>query len=187
MKTIDFSHVKSIQEFQAFGIKELEKTHGKGYCDMHRCLQRILTNKDSYMELGVYQGTAAATAILQNPRKINLLDIKTVAYEAYLGPLAREYCDKNSIDLVVIKSDSLKLAKIPNVDVLLIDSNHKFEHLLKELIMYSPFVRRHILIHDTSHKEELFKALKIFCFDNKIWSIEDRSERSVGFTLLKRI
>lgn len=187
MKTIDFTGVKTLEEFQERSIFELEDAHGKGYCDQHKAIQRVLYPNDRYMELGVFQGSTASTALLRNPGSVYLVDINLKEYRKWLEPLALEYCERNSILLSTKETNSILLKEIPVVDVLLIDSLHKYNHLKKELELFASHVKRNIIIHDTSHKPELFRAIKEFCNKSSEWKVEDRNEINVGYTLMKRI
>ena len=190
MVRVDLSGINTIEEFNTKIREKQTEAHGKHYCDIHDAISRYLTPGDSYMELGVNQGGTASMALLCDISKVILVDIDTTRYFQYLHPLAERHCKKHNIELRIITGSSIDLTISNNVDVLVIDSLHESNHMMKELELHGKNVRKYIIAHDTSIingrlDESLFNCLTEYANING-WSVVERGITSVGYTVLKR-
>jgi hypothetical protein len=84
------------------------------------------------------------------------------------------------------------LSKIPNNDLLFIDTKHSYAHLVKELQTYTPACRRFIVLHDTeiygTRGDDsgigLNQAIAEFCDANPQWAVVDHTKEQHGLTVL---
>lgn len=113
------------------------------------------------------------------------------------------------IDFSFIEANSIEV-NIEETDLLFIDTDHRYQHLMQELIMHSPKVKKYIVIHDTSgfygHKEDLpfnhekrgelknspekyglWPCVIDFLKDNNEWKLLQRYEDNSGMTIIERI
>jgi hypothetical protein len=70
-------------------------------------------------------------------------------------------------------------------DLLHIDSKHQAPHLLRELGLHGPKVRKYIICHDTASIPELLTTLKAWAIGAG-WEIIEHHEKSVGYTVIGR-
>tara|TARA_R110000822_G_scaffold257586_1_gene383135 strand:- start:505 stop:1167 length:663 start_codon:yes stop_codon:yes gene_type:complete len=134
--------------------------------------------------------------ILEDPININIYDAQKVAIE--LG-----------IDFKFMIADSGTVI-IDKADLLFIDTEHTYQHLIKELRLHSPKIEKYILIHDTSapygnwedwpfnherrgelanspEKYGLWPAVVDFLQENKEWKLNKRYEHNHGLTIIERV
>ncbi len=86
--------------------------------------------------------------------------------------------------------------KIPETDLLLIDTFHTYTQLKAELLLHAPQVRKYIFMHDTTLNGEvgtdgsvpaLWLAVTEFLEANPEWKLIERKTNCNGMTLLERI
>jgi len=186
----DLSHVETLVEFNESIREQQEEAHGKDYCAIHDAIKKYMKECKSYMELGTHQGGTASTAMLCNPEFIQLVDIDFSRYNKFLAPIARKYCKENDIKLSIKQADSTGLGSTAWVDMLVIDSYHHPQHMIKELNMHAGHVSKYIIAHDTSvlhgnPNDSLYRVLKNFASDGK-WEIIEHNTNNVGYTVLKK-
>ena len=121
---------------------------------------------------------------------------------------AKEVATSEGIDLEFILANTIEI-EIKNTDLLFIDTDHRYQHLTKELTLHSPKVSKFIILHDTSGKYEnwedwpydhefrgelknypekygMWPAVIDFLNDNKDWKLHQRFIEGNGLTILSR-
>jgi len=190
MINVDLSHVKSLQEFYDVIISGQAAEHGADYHEQHNAIKRYLQPEDTYMELGTHQGSTAARAMLNNPKKVILVDISMEKYNKFLKPIAESYCFENNIELIVHECSSIDAKCTHKTDILLIDSLHQRNHMQKELNLHGSNVSKYIIAHDTSiingrANESLYHCLMGFAKTNG-WEEIERGTDNVGYTVIRK-
>lgn len=188
MINVDLSHVKSLQDFYDSIIAGQAEAHGADYHEQHDAIRRYLQPNDTYMELGTHQGSTAARAMLNNPKKVVLVDISMEKYNKFLKPIAEEYCSENNIELVIHECSSTDGQCTHKTDILLIDSVHQRSHMEKELELHGHNVSKYIIAHDTSiingrSNESLYQCVMEFAKNND-WEEIERGTNNVGYTVI---
>jgi len=188
MINVDLSHVTSLQQFYDEIIAGQAKAHGTDYHEQHAAIEKYLQSGDTYMELGTHQGSTAARAMLNNPKKVILVDISMEKYNKFLKPIAESYCSENNIELVVHECSSIDSKCVHKTDILLIDSLHHRNHMQKELNLHGGNVSKYIIVHDTSvingrANESLYQCVIEFAKNNG-WEEVERGTNNVGYTVI---
>jgi len=188
MINVDLSHVTSLQQFYDEIIAGQAKAHGTDYHEQHAAIEKYLQSGDTYMELGTHQGSTAARAMLNNPKKVILVDISMEKYNKFLKPIAESYCSENNIELVVHECSSIDSKCVHKTDILLIDSLHHRNHMQKELNLHGGNVSKYIIVHDTSvingrANESLHQCVIEFAKNNG-WEEVERGTNNVGYTVI---
>lgn len=183
--------VKNLQDFDNLADwyseirKQQCKAHGEDYCNQHDAVKKVLPPGGIYKEFGVAQGASAANACLLDTKKITIVDPELKWFKPH-EPVFRKWCDQYSKEFNVLNCSSLSSSAVSECDVLLIDSLHKIDHLKQELVMHQETVNSHIVIHDTTHKPQLWIGVLWFLGKYTNWKLEERDEKSVGYTLLRK-
>jgi cephalosporin hydroxylase len=122
---------------------------------------------------------------------------------------AEEISKSIGIDFKFIVANSIEI-EIEKTELLFIDTDHRYQHLMKELKLHSPNVSKYIIMHDTSgkyahwedwpHDHEnrgelknspekygLWPCVVDFLKENNEWSLLIRGENGNGMTVLQRI
>lgn len=190
MISSELGHVTTLEEFNSEIRKQQEEAHGEDYCAIHDAIRKYLVDCKSYMELGVNQGGTASVAMLCKPDKIYLVDVNMSNYNKFLAPIAKQYCDDNGIELVVNQTDSTGLCSVNTTDMLVIDSYHHPDHMIKELNLHGRNVKKYIIAHDTSSMngrpdDRLYQCLKLWSATNDFIEVE-RGTTNVGYVVFKR-
>jgi len=186
----ELGHVKTLDEFNSEIRRQQEEAHGEHYCAIHDAIKKYMEECDSYMELGTHQGGTASTALLCNPKLVQLVDIDLSRYQKFLQPIAEQYCVDNNIELFPLQESSISIKSTKRVDMLVIDSLHHPNHMIQELRLHQINVAKYIIAHDTSvlhgrKDNRLYDCMQTFCFDYP-WRVVERNEQNVGYTVLKR-
>lgn len=181
-------HCKTLEEFYIEIRRQQEEAHGAYYCAQHDAIQRYIKDCDSYKELGTHQGATAAAACLMKPQSVELVDISLEKYSKSKH-LFEDFCNRNSIQLTAKEISSVDVNSTSPCDMLLIDSYHHPNHLAKELTLHAPYVRKYIILHDTSiingkANDSLYRVLQEFTSGITPWVIAHRDTRNVGYTVL---
>lgn len=190
MINVDLSQVTSLQEFYDVIIAGQAKAHGDDYHEQHDAVRRYLQPGDTYMELGTHQGSTAARAMLNNPKKVILVDINMEKYNKFLKPIAEKYCSENNIELIAHECSSIDSKCVHKTDILLIDSLHQHNHMQKELDLHGNNVLKYIIAHDTSvinkrNDDSLYRCLMKFAKNNG-WEQVERGTNNVGYTVIRK-
>ena len=189
----EVSHCKTLEEFYKSIREQQEENYGKHYCDQHDVVQRLMKEEgvNRYKELGVHQGATAANACLLNPKSVELIDITLEKYNKSKH-LFEKYCEKNNVELSVKEIDSSSSSSKSQCDLLVIDSLHRPEHLIKELNVHADWTSRYIIVHDTARRfgrpdDALYQTLKQFCNKINPWEISEHHTENVGVTVIKKM
>ena len=195
MLTANLKNVTSVEEFYTEIRSQQEAHHGKDYCAMHDAIRNYMKDCKSYKELGTHQGGSAASVMTgeHKPEYMELVDINHEKYRWKLKSLAQPYCKEHNIELVVKEADSTALNSLSDrdIDMLMIDSLHIRSHMEKELAIHAPYIQKYIVAHDTTicqdkQLDALYRCLSDFCDNNNRWSIIERGQTNVGYTVLKK-
>ena len=186
----ELGHVKSVKAFNKDIKRQQEEAHGEYYCAIHNAIIKYMKECESYIELGTHQGGTASTALLCNPKQIQLVDIDMSRYKKFLQPLAEKYTKNKNIDFRVLEESSLSIKSTRRSDMLVIDSLHHPNHMIQELRLHQININKYIIAHDTSvlhgkTDSRLYDCLQNFCLDYP-WKIIERNEQNVGYTVLKK-
>ena len=113
------------------------------------------------------------------------------------------------IDFKFIVSDSVAI-QIEETDLLFIDTDHRYRHLMKELRMHNEKVSKYIILHDTSGKYEnwedypydhesrkelrnspekygMWAGVVDFLRESPNWRLLERGQMGNGMTVLERV
>lgn len=158
--------------------------HSADYMLVHDEIKKRLRGCDSYTEFGINQGATLAAAMLEHPKTIRAYDIKFGWYTQAAG-LFQQYAEEHSIDYSATECDTLDCIIDP-VDVLYIDTQHRYEHLKKELAIHGSKANRFIIFHDTFAQSGLKTAILEYVDANKEWTVVTECRDSVGFMTIER-
>ena len=186
MITVDLSHCTTLEQFYCEIVSAQTEKHGADYCNHHNVIKALIEEGcESYKELGTHQGASAAAALLAGADDVFLVDPDFSKIMPYME-LFEEYYLPAGVTLTTYCGSSLDKESASPVDLLLVDSVHKSEHLQKELDMHAQYVRKYMVFHDTKHKPELYRTLNKFCGGISQWEIHDHIDEGHGVTILKR-
>lgn len=122
---------------------------------------------------------------------------------------AKEISESVGINFEFIVSNTIEI-EIDKTDLLFIDTDHRYQHLMKELELHNENVSKYIIIHDTSGKYEnwedwpfdhenrgelknnpnkygLWPCVVDFIDQNPNWKLLERGQEGNGMTVLQRI
>lgn len=169
---------------------------------------------DSVVECGVrfiVSSYAFASGLLNNPNNsFTMIDpYKSDQIETFL-----EMCKVEGINAKFINESDIKCERV-ETDMLFIDTWHVYGHLKRELAYWNQYVKKYIVMHDTTvdewHGETirgrlnaeaqskesgisveeirkgLWPAIEEFLKDHPEWVIEKRYTHNNGLTILKRV
>lgn len=150
----DFTNNDSLESFFEDVKDRYVKHHPKGY---NAYLNYILgcTHGRTYREFGVNQGASMAAAVLGGASVAEGfdLDLSNLAPHRHLFGEWASFREGNSLEVSPVE-----------VDVLLLDTVHKPEHLREELAVHGPLARI-IIVHDTMSKQKLRPVVEAFASD----------------------
>jgi len=180
-------------------------------------LAYMSSNVASVTEMGIgpkTYGLNSTWGLLFGLYKSSASNKRYVAYDYEDNPvndniyIAKNLAESLGIDFNFIIGDTGDVI-IENSDLLFIDTDHTYQHLMKELILHSPKINKYILIHDTSgkygHWEDwpydherrgelrtqpekygLWPCCENFLKNNPEWKLLERYEENMGLTILER-
>ena len=183
----DFTIAEQVDSLQDYynRIYELHATaHKPEYMLVHAEIIGKMEDCDSYTELGVNQGATLAAAMLQNPKKIRAYDISLKPYN-FANKHFAGYAADNSIDYIISEEDTLKCVLDP-VDLLYIDTLHRYDHLTKELERHGDKAKKYIVFHDTHAQQGLKQAVQEYVQFHHEWSIVTDCQDNVGFMTIQK-
>lgn len=186
----DISYVTNIHEFYEEIKRQQSGAHGVEYLAHHNALIEKAKECETIKEIGVCQGATLAAMMLTNPKKLIGFDIMPKYFNPYKKHFD-DYAKENDIDFEFIVGDSINPKITHEVDMLHIDSLHKPEHLMKELIIHAPKVKKYIAFHDTANYKNtsgLLVALARYITEiDQSWRIVDHYIHRVGYTVIERV
>lgn len=185
----NLSYVTSLEQFYKEIVRIQQQNHGQEYTAHHSVLKKYTAECDTVKELGVCQGATLAGLLLSKPKKLTGIDIDDQYFAPYQS-LFYEYAKTNNVDFEFINGSSIDSKLVTPVDLLHIDSYHVYNHLLKELIIHAPSVKKYIVFHDTRHTTAtpgLLKAIAHYITEiEQSWQIIDHYIVNAGYTVIKR-
>jgi hypothetical protein len=78
-----------------------------------------------------------------------------------------------------------RTVKLPPMDLLFIDTDHKKAVIEVELAFHSPNVSKYIIMHDTM-KNDMWPGIEEFLERNKEWKLKEHYKYSYGLGILER-
>lgn len=122
---------------------------------------------------------------------------------------AKEIAESVGINFEFIVANTIEI-EIDKTDLLFIDTDHRYQHLMKELQLHSKNVSKYIIIHDTSGKYEswedwpfdhenrgelrnspekygLWPCVTDFIDQNPNWELLERGQEGNGMTVIHRV
>lgn len=185
MLTAVLENILTLEDFYKSIRSQQEEYHGKEYCAHHDAITKYAKDCKSYKELGTHQGATAAAACFAGFESVTLVDHNH--YKLNPNKIVFEsYCGAHDIDLTVMESDSTHSRTVSDVDMLLIDSRHTYQHCKKELKVHHKSVKKYILFHDTAAKLDLKRAVDEFLNGHDEWELLEQYDKNVGYTVIGR-
>lgn len=188
MHTGDYTHCKTLEEFEKALHKDLINAHGETYRDvvLEIICYSILNPGSVVKELGIMQGSSMASILIHGSlSKMIGVDINLSRFEPY-RPLFETYAKANDIEFKTIHANSASIeAANESCDLLHIDSLHKPSHLDKELFLHAPNVRKAIFMHDTNISG-MRNIVQKYINAYPEWKIYRDSKDNVGYIIIER-
>jgi len=149
---------------------------------------------DTILDMGMNVGNFTRAIIASYPKKVVSADItvdppghpginKNIIKNPQLN-LAK-LCEKNNIDFTFINKSAIDIEPQP-CDFISIDDKHTYEHVMKELELFSPMCSKYISFHDAAYAP-IAKAINDFLANNKNWKIVWNNRRDTGFVIIERV
>jgi hypothetical protein len=161
------------------------QAHTPDYMLVHYEILKHLVNCASYTEFGVNQGTTLAIPLLAGIKKIRAYDISLSPYNKARAHF-EDFANSNKVDYQVFEADAL-LCDIEPVDMLYIDTVHRYEHLSKELNTHGDKAQKYIVFHDTFKPDKRMKdAVREFISTRPAWKVITECDKSVGFMAIAK-
>ena len=185
MLTATLEGITTLKEFYTSIRSQQENHHGKEYCAHHDAITKYANGCESYKELGTHQGATAAAAVFAGFKKITLVDMDHYKIRPNEN-IFKTHCMLEKIELDIIESTSLNPKTVSDVDLLLIDSRHTYDHCKKELALHGSSVKKYIVFHDTKAIPGVKRAVMEFVTKNKEWEVLEHYEENVGYSVIGR-
>ena len=99
------------------------------------------------VEFGVSEGQSTFAFLCGKAKSITSYDIRSTR-ECYNVDAFKYLALKLGIDFNFVQADTTRLERIPDCDMLMIDSLHNFSQVVKEL-KHAPSARKLLVLHDT--------------------------------------
>ena len=156
-----------------------QKTLDKSDISIHLPLLKFLAYQFDYIvEFGVRNANSTLALLSGNPKSLISVDINMTPMYDQLKDLSNwKFIKCSSID--------------PNLDIgfpqlLIIDSNHTYDHCLTELNVHAKKVSNCIGLHDTISCPGITKAVNEFLNNNKEWFRTYSLSACHGFDIIQR-
>jgi cephalosporin hydroxylase len=185
MRLIDYSNCQDLNSFVDKTLTGLSKIYWLEYPKYIRQLDKFLNDCSSYRELGTNQGGSAAFALTKKLKYYELIDLSFKNFNPHKIHFDK-YCKDNNLSIIYHEISSLELKTNIKTDFLLIDSVHKFKHVIQEIKIYEPLTNKYIMFHDTVHCKGVKKAIATFLKENSNWYIVDQQLVTPGYIVIKR-
>jgi len=188
MKTPDMTGAKTFEEWVEMHDSEFQQNDcNKAH---HASLIRCAKDSEIIKELGVCQGGSLSAMLRQHPKKIIGVDIEPFRFNPYM-PLFKDYAERNDVEFEFHAKSSLDNSVVSPCDMMHIDSLHSPDHLMKELILHAPTVKKYIVMHDTCNFKSttglLVAMAKYITEQDQSWQIVEHYPHRVGHTVIQRI
>lgn len=145
---------------------------------------------DVVAEFGVNVGCSARCLLAGHPKKFIGVDLfganKIINRELIKVQhlILKRICDDNNIEFEFFIENDL-LVDIGEVDLLHLDSNHEYNHVVAQLNANEHKVQRYILMHDY-FRPSVHKAVDTFLETTKIFKIREIHTYTSGLAVLER-
>lgn len=166
--------------------QQLLIAHNKGYTDYLDAISRYSSEIESYREIGTWQGASTSRILLEKIPYIQTIDIDLTPYQKYRHHFDT-FVEQNNIEYLATQSDSLKCTLEKEVDFTLIDGRHNPKQVFKELLKYSTYTKKYIMLHDTTLVPRLNKSIDNFMRNREGWKIKEVHNINVGYTVLEKV
>lgn len=186
MRKVNYSNCKNIKEISERTISGQSEVYDEYFPEYLRRMPYYLKKCKSYRELGTNQGGSASVAFLSNLEYYELID-KSFNNFLEIKNFFDEYALEKQIVLVYHEMSSLEVKTDIETDFLLVDSVHKYNHVLKELEIYAPLTKKYIMFHDTAGIPQVYNAVLEFLKNNNNWIEIEVFKKSAGYVILERI
>jgi hypothetical protein len=142
MKRLKIENAKNFSDF----IDIIQRENNCGYRCHYDLINENMKEGYVYKELGTYWGHSAAIGVLAGAKELHVVDIDTEPFNVHKKYFEEEL---GSGKLKVYQCSSHDWRCISPCDALLVDSLHKWPHVVKELELHSGTVKDWIIFHDT--------------------------------------
>jgi len=135
------------------------------------------------LELGVCSGNSTTAILEALPSKGRLWSVDIDKCEGTKNRLKERFGDKWTF---LSETDDLLLEWDRVVDMIFIDTSHLADHTLKELIKYSPYAKRFLVLHDTISNPPVMDVIRGYLKDDINWAWAEW-KHNYGLAMLMRI
>lgn len=156
-------------------------------------LREMAGQCDTVAELGNHSGGSTAAFLASGCRRLYSVGIRQPAWQQAVHRALAE----GDPEITILVGDSREIELPEDVDLLFIDTVHRADYLMAELLRHHQRVRRWIVLHDTEIYGEfgeasegdqrvpgLLPALRAFLADHPQWSVVAHDRRQYGLTVL---
>jgi hypothetical protein len=140
MKRLKIENAKNFSDF----IDIIQRENNCGYRCHYDLINENMKEGYVYKELGTYWGHSAAIGVLAGAKELHVVDIDTEPFNVHKKYFEEEL---GSGKLKVYQCSSHDWRCISPCDALLVDSLHKWPHVVKELELHSGTVKDWIIFH----------------------------------------
>ena len=179
----------TLEQFYDSIRHQQELAHGSDYCSHHDMVKDVVKGGESYKELGVHQGASLASAILSGVKEVHLVDPWLNFYREN-SILFENYASLHGVTIIEHEKSSIDETTVSEVDILMIDSIHKWKHTKKELALHAESVKKYIILHDTymcgASQSEIGPAIYDWVEDQP-WKVKKEVKSGVGAIILERV
>jgi predicted O-methyltransferase YrrM len=145
--------------------------------------KRYASSVNSIIEFGVYTGLSTCAWLSGHPNRLRSYDI-TDKYITVLDEL-KYNAEQNGTDFEFTVGNSLEV-EAEECDLLFIDTVHKRDHCIAELIKHARLAKKYIVLHDPSDWPGVFEAVIDYLHHNRDWHIIEHCNKSSGLVVLER-
>lgn len=186
MYQVNYSQCQNITDHYETSLNQLAQGYVPEYVKYLPHIREYMKECNSYRELGTNQGASAAAVLLEKVPFVQLID-KSFSRLNPSKHYFEAYAKENNIELNLVESSSLEVNITRNTDFLFVDSVHKYNHVTKELNIYSPFVNKYIMIHDTVGYPGVGQAVVDFLKNTTEWKqCFHYNHPKAGYTVLEK-
>ena len=178
MNVQDFGHVKDLKQFYTEIRSFYEGHYTKDFLRYYDHLEQLAKECQSYRELGVMQGGSAAAVLTGNP------DIKAELIDITFKHLNSHKHAFEGYNVKWVEQDSLT-CEVNQSDMTLIDSQHHYKHVNRELLRYENTVSKYLVFHDANY-HEIQKAINE-CVARGKFKMHTMDDKSYGYCVLERV
>jgi len=179
----------TLEQFYKSIRQQQESAQGSYYCSHHDMVKDVVKGGESYKELGVHQGASLASAILSGVKEVHLVDPWLNFYREN-SVIFENYASLHGVTIVEHEKSSIDETTVSEVDILMIDSIHKWRHTKEELKLHAESVKKYIVLHDThkcgANPSDIGPAIHDWVKDQP-WTVRKELKKGVGAIILERV